>query len=96
MWEYTRESGEPTFAGLAVHKLGDDGLPDMQGVIARDLPGDRVLVEWFSWIDGALTSCTIHRVDELGDWELYTTPKQMAEVYETRYAHRMALRKVAP
>jgi hypothetical protein len=86
----------PTFEGIAIHVLGDDGLPDRQGVIARDLPGDRVLVEWFSWIDGAPTSASIHRVEELATWELYTSPKQMAEAYETRFKHRMNFRKVSP
>lgn len=74
---------ERGIVGRFVHVLSEeDGLPHMQGQIVSEPQPGIYEVLWFSFMFGEPSDRTLHRIEEIIGWQLYTDADQWRETMD--------------
>ena len=70
--------------GKFFHNFDDDGFVRNQGVIKAFVNEDIVLVDYFEWAMGSVSSTNLVWLKEIvdGKWSLYDSAEDMSSAYE--------------
>lgn len=87
-------SGRPEYpwmtdgmVGWFVHTYDSDGTLHYQGEVAFQVTDDSYMIQWFEFLMGEPSDCTIHHVSEMGHWKFYPKLEWWKEAYE-RYSRQ--------
>jgi hypothetical protein len=66
-----KEMSRPPLVGKYFHSI-EDGKVKWQGKVVAELPGDRYLVQLFSWLSGDSTNREIINLGDMANWRFFS------------------------
>ena len=70
--------------GLWVHILDKDGKIVNQLEVVKELPGDRFLLQYYSFLDGLPTNCKIFTIEQMEEFVFYPNARAMRYAFHKK------------